>query len=57
MNYRIPRAMCLAANYPVKNYPFLDASVCVCERMCVYGAGGEFDMDHLRPLLYQAILT
>ena len=35
MNYRIPRAMCLAANYPVKNDPFLDIRVCVCMCVCV----------------------
>lgn len=40
MNYRIPRAMCLAANYPVKNDPFLDVSVCVCVQMCVCVWGG-----------------
>lgn len=36
MNYRIPRAMRLAANYPVKNDPFLHVSVCVCVKMCVF---------------------
>lgn len=48
MNYRIPRAMCLAANYPVKNDPFLDVCACVfCTQMCGYWIGGEFDMDRL----------
>lgn len=35
MNYRIPRAICLAANYPVKNYPFMDVCVYVCVRVFV----------------------
>ena len=49
MNYRIPRAMCLAANYPVKNDPFLDIRVCVyvCVRVCVCVWGGEVDTDRL----------
>lgn len=27
MNYRIPRAMCLDANYPMKNDPFMGVRV------------------------------
>lgn len=35
MNYRIPRATCLAANYPVRNDPFLDVNVCLRAGVCV----------------------
>lgn len=45
MNYRIPRAMCLAANYPVKNDPFADACLCVC--VCVWGWVEKVDRDQL----------
>lgn len=45
MNYRIPRAICLAANYPVKNDPFMDVCVYVC--VCGCGVGGDVDMDQL----------
>lgn len=47
MNYRIPRAMCLAANYLVKNDPILVESVCVCTQMCGYEVGGVFDTERL----------
>ena len=37
---------------PSEKWPFLGHKcVCVCVQMCVYGLGGEFDMDQLRPVL------
>lgn len=42
MNYRIPRATRLDANYKMKNDPFVD--VCLCADAYV---GGEVDMDQL----------
>lgn len=49
MNYRIPRAMCLDANYPMKNDPFVGVCVrgclCLCVDVCV--CWGEVDVDQL----------
>ena len=50
MNYRIPRATCLDANYPMKNDPFMGVCAYVCVQMCVcvcVCGGWRSDIDQL----------